>query len=594
MLDDLRKKQKVIIYVVAVIFIIGMMGVGLLELFTPKPFLGKVNGKKITIEEYNDRLSQMRDMYRQQYPDRAMDENTMRGLGEQTWNSIVEEILVKEQLKKHRIKIRTADIKEEIQSNPPQEWMQQEALQTEGRFDHSKYIEFLKSNPMVLAEMEKYVEGYLPRKKLEDKIKKEAKITLDSLKTEYIKDNDLLNGRIIWFDYNTIKDVSATDAEVQKYYDANKDKEFKKGPAAKLKYLAFEMKPSDKDYDTVMNMAREIRGRIVKGESFEELARTYSEDPGSKDNGGSLGRFGRGRMVPAFEEAAFKLKPGELSDLVKSDYGIHIIRTDSIFADAKDGPEVSARHILLKVETSSETKNDITNTAKEAQKKIKSKGIDAVAKELKLEVQDTDWVSLDDEMVPMIGKNYNLTNMLRKGKIKSVSDLEYDQRDRIIIAQLMDRQQTYYEDFEKVKLRIRADLEKKKKVELVKPQAEAFVKKFTPAQYFDNAEREGWKVYDLNRFKKDSFIPGAGKAPEFNEAALQLKTGDISSLIHSSSGPIIVEVKERIKPDIPAFEKDSAKQEEIRKRLEDAAWNRFWDKMKKDAVVIDNRKQYGL
>ncbi len=300
MLDDLRKKQKVIIYVVAVVFIVGMMGVGLLELFTPKPYLGKVNGTKISVEEYNDRYNQMRDMYRQQYPDRAMDENTMKGLAEQTWNALVEEILVKEQLRKHRIKIRKSDIKEEIQNNPPQEWMQQEALQTEGRFDHSKYIEFLKSNPVVLAEMEKYVENYLPRKKLEDKIKKNANITLDSLKVEYAKDNDLLNGRIIWFDYNTIKDVNATDDEVKKYYETNKDKEFKKGPAARLKYLAFEIKASDRDYETATSIAKQIRERLVKGENFAELAKAYSEDPGSKDNGGSLGRFGKGRMVPAF------------------------------------------------------------------------------------------------------------------------------------------------------------------------------------------------------------------------------------------------------------------------------------------------------
>ncbi|MGE0629326.1 MAG: peptidylprolyl isomerase, partial [Hyphomicrobiaceae bacterium] len=74
--------------------------------------------------------------------------------------------------------------------------------------------------------------------------------------------------------------------------------------------------------------AKEVVEKIAHGAEFSDMARQYSKDPGSRDNGGNLGYFGRGQMVPQFEEAAFKLAPGEFSQPVKSQFGWHIIRVD--------------------------------------------------------------------------------------------------------------------------------------------------------------------------------------------------------------------------------------------------------------------------
>jgi hypothetical protein len=73
----------------------------------------------------------------------------------------------------------------------------------------------------------------------------------------------------------------------------------------------------------------QIRQRALNGESFSALARQYSQDPGSASKGGDLGTFGRGDMVKPFEDAAFALSPGEISDIVESPYGLHIIRLES-------------------------------------------------------------------------------------------------------------------------------------------------------------------------------------------------------------------------------------------------------------------------
>jgi parvulin-like peptidyl-prolyl isomerase len=120
--------------------------------------------------------------------------------------------------------------------------------------------------------------------------------------------------------------------------------------ATEAEINAYIAKHPELDNKQARTKAEEVLKRVKAGEDFAKLAKEFSTDPGSKEKGGDLGWFGHGQMVPEFDKAAFALQPGQVSEIVESQFGFHIIKVDEKKTETKDGKaeeQVHARHILI-------------------------------------------------------------------------------------------------------------------------------------------------------------------------------------------------------------------------------------------------------
>lgn len=165
-------------------------------------------------------------------------------------------------------------------------------------------------------------------------------LTVRELKIKYKPDvrSQLLKEKLIG---QKLGKVTVSTKEVRDFYNNYRDSLPPQQAAYQLSHILLQIKPSQKTLDSLRNLAEDVRQKALAGADFAILAQTYSQDPTSK-NGGDLGFFGRGELDSTFEKVAFSLSPGEISGVVKTQFGFHLIKTEE-----RKGDQVRARHILI-------------------------------------------------------------------------------------------------------------------------------------------------------------------------------------------------------------------------------------------------------
>jgi peptidyl-prolyl cis-trans isomerase D len=134
------------------------------------------------------------------------------------------------------------------------------------------------------------------------------------------------SAKVMWVRGEDIPAPEISEAELRAYYDRNLNRYQVEERILASHILFMTMDKSEEEIQQIEAQAKEVLGKVRAGGDFAELAKQYSGDPGNKDQGGDLGWVVRGQMVPNFEQASFALQPGEVSDLVKTEYGFHIIK----------------------------------------------------------------------------------------------------------------------------------------------------------------------------------------------------------------------------------------------------------------------------
>ncbi|MBR4738611.1 MAG: peptidylprolyl isomerase [Bacteroidales bacterium] len=197
--------------------------------------------------------------------------------------------------------------------------------------------------------VQEYLENDLQQYGTKEALREATGFSYDELKEQYERmiRNYMVSQRV---QYQLTQDVKITPHEVTDFFNSLSVDSLPEIPE-RYELSEIEMQPvvSEAERDRVRTQLAELRERVLKGEKFSMLATLYSQDPGSAKKGGELGFFTRGKMVGEFESAAFALKPGEVSPIIETKFGFHIIQLIE-----RRGNTVNARHILIIPKVSAE------------------------------------------------------------------------------------------------------------------------------------------------------------------------------------------------------------------------------------------------
>jgi len=590
MLEGMRKNAKLVIYIVAVVFILSMAIGGISSIFISKPFVGKIAGRKIHYEEYSEMLKNAYANYAQENPDKEIDEKALNQINNETWNNLVAGILYNNEIKRLKIKVTDDKVLEKLK-NPGEDITSVEQFQTDGKFDYQKYLNTLSENPDFAAYMEARIRGNLPYEILFETIKSEINLTEEEIKQKYIEENDKVDVSVVFFDPKKIEDVEVTEEEIKDYYEENKE-DYKRDPSCKYKYVKIPVQASESDINLAKTKADSVYNLVKNNMDFAEAAMAYSEGP-TGPKGGDLGYFSRGRMVPEFETATFKLKVGEISEPVLTQFGWHIIKVFDQRQNDKGEEEVKASHILITPVISEKTKSDIETKAWDFYEKAEIVGIDSAAVIFSYEAAESREFLESAQYISGIGRNEELIKYAFGNKAGTIHEPFILDNGDYLVAQISEKLGVHYQDFEEVKAAIERTITGEKQLEIVFQKADEFFAEYDSTSYLRSAKSEGWEIVEGKKITIDKNIGKIRAEEELNQAVFTKEDGQFTDLIKGERGAYLAKVEKRYKPDMEYYEQNleqimvETQEEEETKHLSE-----WYQNLRQEAEIEDNRSQF--
>jgi peptidyl-prolyl cis-trans isomerase D len=347
-------------------------------------------------------------------------------------------------------------------------------------------------------------------------------------------------------------------------------------------------KTTDAEVEEVKKKAEDVLMQVKKGGKFEDLAKKYSEDPGSKDKGGDLSWITQGQTVPEFEKTAFSLGPGQVSDLVKTQYGFHIIKVlEKETAHTKPFEEVkdSLRAPLLLTQAD-KLASDTADKLSAAIRQSNKISLDDLAKQYHLTVSETRPVSATDPLLEL-ANSQEAKDAIFRLKPDEVSLPVRTDRGYVLLS-VKSIQPAHQGSLEEVRDRVITDLKREKSTEIAKSKAEELIKRIKAGEKFDAAARAlGLQPKTSDPIARDGSIPGAASGKQVS-AAFNLKAGDVGTPLSLGQNWLVYRVAEKTEANLADFDKQKKQlTEELLQSKRNLAFEAF-------RTALDNRlKQDG-
>ncbi|MFZ2855453.1 MAG: SurA N-terminal domain-containing protein [Rhodocyclaceae bacterium] len=310
--------------------------------------------------------------------------------------------------------------------------------------------------------------------------------------------------------------ISVGDAEIKAWYDAHKDR-YQQAEERRASHILV-MTNGDADKAKAKSKAEEILAEVQKSPAkFAELAKQHSQDPGSASKGGDLGFFGAGMMVKAFEDTAFKQKEGEISELVQSEFGYHIIKLTGI----KPGKQRSIEEVRPEIEGElkrqaasrkfAEAAEAFTNMVYE-----QSDSLQPVVDKFKLKIQQSNWLpKKPSPQVAMalgpIASEKVLVSLFSDDSLKNKRNTEAVEvaPNTLLAARMLEHKPAAVKSLDSVKADIEARLKAQEAASLAKKAGEAKLAELQKG----SEDKAGWAlVKSVSRLQGRQVPPAAMQA----------------------------------------------------------------------------------
>ena len=360
-------------------------------------------------------------------------------------------------------------------------------------------------------------------------------------------------------------------------------------------------KTTDAQIAEVQHRAEEVLKEVKKGGKFEDLAKKYSEDTQTKDKGGDLGWITEGQTVAAFEKAAFSTPKGATSDLVKTEYGFHILKVlDKETAHTVPFEQVKPQLMVnAKANKGDEEANKIAdNVSKEIRKSNKT-SLDDLAKEFNLDISETAAVSAADPLLYFGNAPAVKDELFRLQQGQVSMPLKTDRG--YVILSLKSIVPPHAGTFDEERLKVLDNVKREKAVQLAKSKAEELEKRVKSGEKFEAAAKAlgvDGKTSDL--FARSGSIGGVGSGKQL-AAAFQMKQGEVGPVLSLGANWLVYHVAEKVEPNPDDFEKQKKDlTQQVLQEKRDLAFQSFRtaldDRLKKEGklkIMQDKMKNFG-
>jgi len=557
--------------------------------------VGVVNGEAVSLKDFQAALRQAAS---QMPRDQRADESV---LVRQVWDSYVQEVLLTQEIERLGVQVTDKEIAYYTRMQPPPAVQSLESFQTDGQFDMVKYTQFIgdpnnlkdSNNRSFVMQIEYMLRQQLLNYKLQRLLMSSVQVTPAEVRDFFAERNEKVRIDFVAAPGGAVSDdeVEVVDTDITAYYEENSVK-FANPEQVSLSYAYFPKVASAADSQLVAEEIVRLREEILAGADFAELAEVVSDDQGSAAQGGALGTFGRDRMVKPFSDAAFALKPGQLSEPVRTRFGWHLIKVeDKTVEDGED--KVTASHILLNFRSSRSTEDALRDQADEFEAKANEAGFEAALAASGIEATDSGYLQRD-QMVPSLGQGTAwLVNWALSQDVGAVSRVAENERG-IWVATVVDKRAEGTLPLEEVRSRIKREVLASKKADVAAEKLREVRQVVESGGSLEEAaSAAGFEVRQSALFSRAESVPGIGRANSVTAAAFNMDVDELSNVLTIQEGAYLVKLVEREPVDEALFAEQSAQiQQQLLAQRQQEALQGWFVQLYEAAVIEDNRHQF--